>query len=297
MSKNYKKVNSINLSKGCTLTTNCITLQDGQTAKICNDNGKTKIMIENNVEEPKFKKGDVMFLEAQIDNKIYQHIAIVKNADKDSIHFHVNLCINDNELTLPKRDAWFSNANIKSIRYATEEEKRTLFLEMLKEGMFWDENKMKVRTLKDGDIITTKDNEGYVWHSIFKEIKDEKVYSYASLCKSSNICFGGENPLCYIRDISSIGFSTTEERQTLFDKIENEEHKKWNVETNKFEDIKWKPKKGEKYWYLTEYFHVAWHTEDNDSTDNALGEVNNKFETEELAEAARDKIKELLSKL
>ena len=297
MSKNYKKVNSINLSKGCTLTTNCITLQDGQTAKICVDNGKTKIMIENNVEEPKFKKGDVMFLETQIDNKIYQHIAIVKNADKDSIHFHVNLCINDNELTLPKRDAWFSNTNIKSIRYATEEEKRTLFQAMLNKGLFWDGKKMKVRTLKDGDIITTKDNEGYVWHSIFKEIKDEKVYSYASLCKSSNICFGGENPLCYIRDISSIGFSTTEERQTLFDKIEKEEHKKWNVETNKFEDIKWKPKKGEKYWYLTEKLHVSSYTEDNDFIDNDLGEANNKFKTKELAEAARDKIKELLSKL
>ena len=47
MGKNYKKVNSLNVAKGCTLTTNCITLQDGQTAKICVDNGQTKIMIEN----------------------------------------------------------------------------------------------------------------------------------------------------------------------------------------------------------------------------------------------------------
>ena len=297
MSKNYKKVNSINLSKGCTLTTNCITLQDGQTAKICVDNGKTKIMIENNVEEPKFKKGDVMFLEAQIDNKIYQHIAIVKNADKDSIHFHVNLCINNNELTLPKRDAWFSNTNIKSIRYATEEEKRTLFIAMLNKGLFWDENKMKVRTLKDGDIVTIKDEYNCLWYSIFKGIEGEKVYSYASLCKSSNICFGGENPLCYIRDISSIGFSTTEERQTLFDKIEKEEHKKWNVETNKFEDIRWRAKKGQKYWYVYEDGTVTETTDTYSSYDNELFSFGNYFQTKELTEAAANKIKELLSKL
>ena len=293
MSKNYKKVNSINLSKGCTLTTNCITLQDGQTAKIIVENGKTKIMIENKEvkeEEPKFKKGDV--LSCHVGKKTW--IVIFKEIDKigelNNMRYYCMLsCLGNLRLNSQCREFHW--------KYATEKEKRTLFVAMLNKGLFWDENKMKVRTLKDGDIITTKDNEGYVWHSIFKEIKDEKVYSYASLCKSSNICFGGENPLCYIRDISSIGFSTTEERQTLFDKIENEEHKKWNTETKKFEDIKWEPKKGEKYWYLTENFHVAWHTEDNDSTDKALGEVNNKFETEELAEAARDKIKELLSKL
>ena len=289
MSKNYKKVNSINLSKGCTLTTNCITLQDGQTAKICVENGKTKIMIEHKEveeEEPNFKKGDILSC-TEYGNT---WIIILNDVDKFDTQY---LCM------LGCYGGIFHDGVCKTLnwKYATEKEKRTLFVEMLNKGLFWDENKMKVRTLKDGDIITTKDNEGYVWHSIFKEIKDEKVYSYASLCKSSNICFGGENPLCYIRDISSIGFSTTEERQTLFDKIEKEEHKKWNTETNKFEDIKWKPKKGEKYWYLTENFHVAWHTEDNDSTDKALGEVNNKFETEELAEAARDKIKELLSKL
>ena len=286
------QVNNISVS-----TNTCITLEEGATAKICNENGKTKIMIENNVEEPKFKKGDVVFLEAQIDNKIYQHISIVKNADKDSIHFHVNLCINDNELTLPNRDAWFSNTNIKSIRYATEKEKRTLFLAMLNKGLFFDEKKMKVRTLKDGDIVTIKDAYNCLWYSIFKGIEGEKVYSYASLCKSSNICFGGENPLCYIRDISSIGFSTTEERQTLFDKIEKEEHKKWNVETKKFEKIRWRAKEGEIYWFITEYFDISCHAEEDGEEDEFLFSASNYFQTKELAEAARDKIKELLSKL
>ena len=300
MGKNYKKVNSLNVAKGCTLTTNCITLQDGQTAKIIVENGKTKIMIENKEvkeEEPMFKKGDVVFLEVQGDNKIYQHIIITKSIYGNRHHFYADFCINDNELYYGYESMWFSKENIKSIRYATEKEKRTLLVAMLNKGLFWDENKMKVRTLKYGDIITTKDNKEYVWYSIFKEIKDENVYSYASLCKSSNICFGGKNPLCYIRDISSIGFSTTEERQTLFDKIEKEEHKKWNVETKKFEKIRWRAKEGEIYWFITEYFDISCHAEEDGEEDEFLFSASNYFQTKELAEAARDKIKELLSKL
>ena len=275
-------------------TNTCITLEDGQTAKICNENGKTKIAIENNVEEPKFKKGDVMFLETQGYNKIYQHIAIVKNADKDGIHIHVSLCVNNNELTLSKIDAWFSNVNIKSIRFATEEEKRTLFLAMLKEGLFWDEKKMKVRTLKDGDIVTIKDDNGEDWQSIFKEIKEGIFYSYSDLDCDKKLYRG---PFGEINQILSIRYATTKERQTLFDKIEEKEHKKWNKETKEFETLKWKPKIGETYWYITEELYVDSFMEENDKIDKEFGKVNNKFKTKELAEVAADKIKELLSKL
>ena len=173
MGKNYKKVNSLNVAKGCTLITNCITLQDGQNAKICVDNGQTKIMIEHNEvkeEEPKFKKGDVVFFEAQGDNKIYQHIIITKSIYGNRHHLYADFCINENELYYGYESMWFSKENIKSIRYATEEEKRTLFVAMLNKGMFWDENKMKVRTLKDGDIVTIKVDNGNDWKSIFKEI-------------------------------------------------------------------------------------------------------------------------------
>ena len=279
----------------------CIIIQDDATVKICSKNGKTMIMVEPkdvNEEEHKFKKGDIIFLNVQGNNKIYQHLAIIKSIDKDKgVYFSVSFCINEDELSAIHESMWFSKEYIKSIRYATEEEKRTLFLAMLNKGLFLDEKKMKVRTLKDGDIITIKDKDGYVWYFIFKEIKDEKVYSYASLCKSSNICFGGKNPLCHIIDISSIGFSTTEERQTLFDKIEKQEHKKWNILTKKFENIRWRSKKGENFWCVNEFMDIEEHFSHNGYTDIYLFSVGNYFQTKELAEAAANKIKELLSKL
>ena len=160
--------------------------------------------------------------------------------------------------------------------------------------MFWDEKKMKVRTLKDGDIVTIKANTDEYWQSIFKEIKDGKFYSYSDLDCDKKLYKG---PLGEVNQILSIRYATFKERQTLFDKIEEQEHKKWNTETKKFEDIRWRAKSGETYWYLTENFHVAWHTEVSDSTDKALGDVNNKFQTKELAETAANQIKELLSKL
>ena len=52
------QVNNISVS-----TNTCLTLEEGATAKICNENGKTKIMIEQKEvkeEEPNFKKGDVL---------------------------------------------------------------------------------------------------------------------------------------------------------------------------------------------------------------------------------------------
>ena len=245
-------------------------------------------------EETRFKKGDVMFLDVQGDNQIYQHIAIVKNTDKDSIYNYIGLCVNDNKLTFSNRDIWFSNVDIKSIRFATEKEKRTLFLKMLNQGMFWDENKMKIRKLKAGDIVTIKDDNGEDWQSIFKEIKDGNVYSYSDLDCDKKLYKG---PFGEINIISSIRYSTTEERKTLFDKIEEQRHQKWNAETQEFETLKWKPKIGETYWYITEELYVDSFMEENDRIDKAFGKVNNKFETEELAKAAAKKIKELLSKL
>ena len=106
-----------------------------------------------------------------------------------------------------------------------------------------------------------------------------------------------EGALCFLKSTLSIRYSTTEERQTLFDKVEEKEHKKWNTETKKFENVRWRAKSGEEYWYVSEYLNVESCIEANDRIDKALGEVNNKFKTQELAEAARDKIKELLSKL
>lgn len=291
MGKNKKNVNSLNLSKGCTLTTNCITLQDGQTAKICVDNGQTKIMIENKEvmkEDPKFKKGDI--LSCHVGKKTW--IVIFKEIDKsvelNNMSYYCMLsCLGNLRLNSQCREFHW--------HYATEEEKRTLFVAMLNKGLFWDENKMKIRTLKDGDIITIKDHNGDTWQSIFKEIIDNRIYSYFSLDCDGELYKKG--PLGHPNQILSIRYSTTEERQTLFDKIEQQEHKKWNAETKKFDNVRWRAKEGENFWCVNEFMDIEEHFSHNGYNDIYLFSVGNYFQTKELAEAAANKIKELLSKL
>ena len=122
----------------------CIIIQDDATVKICRKNGKTMIMVEPKEvkeEEPKFKKGDIVFLNVQGNNKICQLLAIVKSIDKDKgVYFSVSFCINEDELSAIHESMWFSKEDIKSIRYATDEEKKELFDKLAKQKQLrWDE--------------------------------------------------------------------------------------------------------------------------------------------------------------
>ena len=209
------------------ITINGIAVPDGTDIKTAVENGSLVITFskESEVEEPKFKKGDVVFLNVQGDNKIYQHLIIAKSIDEgNSIYLSVDFCINDNSLYI-KDNAWFSKEDIKSIRYATEEEKRTLFVEMLNKGLFWDENKMMVHKLKEGDVICTK-IQSVEYISIFCEIKNGFVYSYLDFSKKSlSILFlGGCSILLSM--VESIRFANTEERFALFNKIEKQAYKR-----------------------------------------------------------------------
>lgn len=143
------------------ITINGIAVPDGTDVKTVVENGNLVITFqkqESEVKEPKFKKGDVVFLNIQGDNKIYQHIIITKSISGNRHYFYVDFCINDNDLYYGYKSMWFSKENIKSIRYATDEEKRTLFIAMLNKGLFWDSESEDVKTLKDGDIISVSRN-------------------------------------------------------------------------------------------------------------------------------------------
>ena len=220
---------SLKVSKDLsTFAKTCINLPEGTSVNISNKDGKFMIIVEPKEvkkEETQFKKGDIVFLNVQGDNKIYQHLIIAKSIDEgNSIYLSVDFCINDNSLYI-KDNAWFSKEDIKSIRYATEEEKRTLFIAMLNKGLFWDENKMRVRKLKDGDVICTK-VQSVEYISIFCEIKNGFIYSYLDFSnKSLSIHFLGRCSIL-LSMVESIRFANTEERFALFNKIEEQAHKR-----------------------------------------------------------------------
>ena len=192
------------------ITINCITVPDGTDVKTAVENGNLVITFskKSEVEEPKFKKGDVVFLNIQGDDKIYQHIIITKSIYGNRHYFYVDFCINDNELCYGYESMWFSKENIKSIRYATDEEK-----------------------------------------------------------------------------------------QELFNKLANQKQLRWNAEEFKFEPIRWRAKKGGKYWYIGDDGEIHESTDIRSCFDKRRYNFCNYFQTKELIKQSFPKLKEFFKSL
>ena len=79
-----------------------------------------------------------------------------------------------------------------------------------------------------------------------------------------------------------------------------EDGKRWNAEEKQVEDIKpkrWRAKKNEQYYTLGDYFEVCESEENNDHIDEKRYKYGLYFQTEQQAESAAEKIKELLNQI
>lgn len=89
--------------------------------------------------------------------------------------------------------------------------------------------------------------------------------------------------------------ATPEEIQELNDQLAAE-GKCWNPDTMKVEKLRWKPTKGQTYYYvgLEVRPYISFHIWRNDNIDNELYQSKNCFKTEEEAMPVIEKIKKLL---
>lgn len=101
---------------------------------------------------------------------------------------------------------------------------------------------------KDGDIIYSITKKGNSFISIFKEMSNEKMYTYADFAIGGFLIYG-TSPKSYwfglLYDIFNIRLATEEEKKILFYALE-EKDLKWNQETKKIEKIEHKFKPFEK---------------------------------------------------
>ena len=273
----------------------CIIIQDDATVKICRKNGKTMIMVEPKEvkeEEPKFKKGDI--LSYTLDGKTC--IIIFKEIDKseelNNIRYYCMLsCLGNLRLNSQCRNLHWN--------YATKEEKRSLFLAMLNKGLFLDEKEMKVQELKDGDVILVFiKSDGIIkrWTCIYRDITSTILSCYGGIAPNG-YTYTTPGGMFHTYEILSISLCTEEEKDKMLKTITKDRNVIWNAETKKFENIRWRAKKNERYWYVDEGLTVCQYVDRKDDIDECLFSVNNYFQTKELAEAAANKIKKLLSKM
>lgn len=89
-------------------------------------------------------------------------------------------------------------------------------------------------------------------------------------------------------------YATEQEKSDFLERLEKERHKRWNAETKFLEDIRWKPKEGEDYWFIDYDGGLIGKTFENTPYDRIRIAANNCFKTEETARPYADKIKEIL---
>lgn len=193
-------------------------------------------------------------------------------------------------------------ASMLELRYATEEEKKE-FLDFIrmKFNKEWNSEKLcfdDAYVPKFGDIvrveIPNRDNERNYIICIFpnKEIPGKSQNYFFNL---AGIDLAGG---LWINDTIGEYFNkgyvfpaSESEKQELFDKLKKV-GKRWNPDTKKIEDIRWRANVGQKYWYV-DNTTIYEDTELIASDDDERHKRNNYFRTREAAQKVADQIKEI----
>ena len=156
----------------------------------------------------------------------------------------------------------------------------------------------KEQKFKDVDVLTSLFDNKVVF--IFKEDelkqKDNKNGYYVCHTADYVIDVSTKDSLLFCGYKKDVRLATEKEKQFLFDKMK-EQGLRWNAEEKKVEKIRWRAEKGGKYFTLKgATLVVDFYTEDFDRTGEKCHKYGNYFRTQEQAEEAAKRVKEVLRK-
>lgn len=207
----------------------------------------------------------------------------------------------DGEIFTEFSDSWTPKTDC---RYATIEEKEAFLEKLEKEyNKKWNAEKKCLEDAyipKFGDIIRIEHPDCNLYKrnyviSIFpdKEIpnkSDNKFFDIASINMDEELTIGGTANYNY----GHVYPASDSEKQELFKKLEKE-GKRWNPKTKQLEDIRWKPKDGDMYYFMDLDYSIAYtRFSDGSFIDSKRVEANNCFKTEEVTQFYAEQIKEIL---
>ena len=145
------------------------------------------------------------------------------------------------------------------------------------------EEKEKVQEFKDGDVLCSiYDNTVLIFKDVSKCTKGYFDSHYNNQ--------GLDNKLW---KSESFSHATEEEKQLLFDKME-EQGLRWDAEEKRVKKIRWRAKKDGYYYYINRGLTTANTTESGYNTDTIRYSVLNYFRTKEHAEEAARRVREAL---
>lgn len=151
---------------------------------------------------------------------------------------------------------------------------------------------------KDGDILINNDGSDYKVFWEYDSDSDTSFYAYnvsmdvnGTLTQYSGSIWHGEKMVCFIEDYRL----ATHLEVKRFHELLNKCGKDWDAEKKQLVDLRWKPKKGDSYFYINHYIEVVVTTWMCDYDDQSHYNAGNCFRTREEAEAMAEKIKKLLN--
>ena len=173
--------------------------------------------------------------------------------------------------------------NYKNIRLTTKEEKQTLFDALAKAGKKWNPITLKVEDLKVepkvGDCVKAKYASGSVYLGVFNG--SETCWKLGLNREISKGCF---------KRYESIQILT----KSLFQSEVNALGFEYDFDTDKFNEFKWKPKEGERYFCFDSELLLNETNNDGVIPDKNRIMMFNCFKTKAECESAIEKIKKLL---
>lgn len=147
------------------------------------------------------------------------------------------------------------------------------------------------KEFKRGDIIVSKIDEILLVATY--DFDSNLLTSFVNIDAHGNLF---NNPYQKWNVFYDWRIATDEEKQLLFDKMK-EQGLRWNAEEKKVEKIRWRAKKGEAYYRIDLRGDVFCEIDRRTDVDNMFYDTLNHFRTEEQAEEAAKRVKEVLRKL
>lgn len=167
---------------------------------------------------------------------------------------------------------------------------------IVKDGsvVFEKEDKEEVQEFKDGDVLVSVVN-GHRYDAFIYENTDEKGFHsyYVGIDVGGQLSFSESLSDRWCKD--DLSYATEEEKQLLFDKME-EQGLKWNAEEKRVEKIRWRVKEGDKYHYIFSTLEVSDTTYYDNDAHRLRVENYNYFRTQEQTTEAARRVKETLRK-
>lgn len=141
---------------------------------------------------------------------------------------------------------------------------------------------------KVGDFVVSKTGLIFIFGEEMQTSSDERcAKGYVGVARESNKMYHG---LTY--SLENARFATPEEKSAFLEKLEKECHMRWNPETKELEDIRWKPKARECYFYA-DYDGKVKKAVNVTVCDAFRISANNCFKTEEAAKSYAEQMKEI----